>query len=105
MMMHAPKTWPDRFRWLVAWLAGCWLAMIVVWLFAAAIFPGMRPVWWWTLYLGLTAVISPICLAAYGVDKQRATEQQDRLPVRLLHLLALFGGWPGAVLGQWLFHH
>ena len=100
-----PMTWPDRFRWLVAWLAGCWLALSLAWLIGAALIPGLRPTWWWTLYLGLTAVVSPICLAAYGIDKQRAAEQQERISERTLHLLALLGGWPGAVLGQQLFRH
>ena len=98
------KTWPDRFRWLVFWLAGGWLALAVVWLLGAALFrwPGQ---WWWTFYLGLTAVVSPICLAMYAIDKQRAGDQQDRIPERMLHLLALMGGWPGAVLAQRLFRH
>ncbi len=104
IMTQLIKTWPARIRWLVAWIAGGWLALSMAWLIGAALM-GLRPVWWWTLYLGLTAVVSPICLAAYGIDKQRAAEQQDRIAEKWLHLLALIGGWPGAVLGQHFFRH
>ncbi len=99
------KTWPDRFRWLAAWMGGCWLAICMAWLITAALMPSLRPAWWWTLYLGLTTVVSPICLAAYGIDKQQAADQQERISEKMLHLLALFGGWPGAVLGQRIFRH
>jgi uncharacterized membrane protein YsdA (DUF1294 family) len=99
------KTWSDRFRWLVIWLAGTWLAICMAWLIGAAFFSSWQRAWWWTLYLGVTAVMSPICLAAYGIDKQQAADQQERISERMLHLLALLGGWPGALLGQQLFRH
>ena len=100
-----PRTLPERFRWLLFWMAAIWLAVSVVWLIGAAIAPGLRPAWWWTLYLGLTAIVSPICLAFYRIDKQSAADRQGRISERTLHLLALCGGWPGAVLGQQLFRH
>jgi uncharacterized membrane protein YsdA (DUF1294 family) len=99
------KTWRDRFRWLVVWTAGGWLAVCMAWLIGAALMPSWRPVWWWTLYLGLTAVVSPICLAAYGIDKQQAADQEERVSERTLHLFALLGGWPGALLGRQFFRH
>ena len=104
-MTQAPKTWLERFRRLVVWMAGCWLAICMAWLIGAAFFPSWQRAWWWTLYLGLTAVASPICLAAYGIDKQQVADKQDRVSERTLHLLALVGGWPGAVLGQQFFRH
>jgi uncharacterized membrane protein YsdA (DUF1294 family) len=104
-MPKAPKTWLERLRWLVIWSAGSWLAFSIIWLIAAALNTDLRPTWWWTIYLGLTAVMSPLCLAAYGIDKQRAAENLDRISERTLHLLALVGGWPGAVLGQQIFRH
>jgi uncharacterized membrane protein YsdA (DUF1294 family) len=99
------KTWSDRAGWLAAWMGGCWLAICMAWLIGAALMPSWRPVWWWTLYLGLTAVASPICLAAYGIDKQQATDREERISEKMLHLLALCGGWPGAVLGRRIFRH
>ena len=56
-------------------------------------------------YLGLVAVMSCATFAAYGFDKHRATTAGRRIPERTLHLMALFGGWPGALLGQRQFRH
>src|SRR6476469_6527114 len=55
--------------------------------------------------LGLVAVLSCVCFAAYGLDKRRAATGGRRVSERTLHLLALLGGWPGALLGQRLFRH
>jgi uncharacterized membrane protein YsdA (DUF1294 family) len=43
--------------------------------------------------------------AAYGLDKRRAAVGGRRVPERTLHLLALPGGWPGAILAQRQFRH
>jgi uncharacterized membrane protein YsdA (DUF1294 family) len=56
-------------------------------------------------YLGLVAVTSLASFAAYGLDKRRAGIGGRRVPERTLHLLALLGGWPGAILGQRQFRH
>src|SRR5579885_3089924 len=56
-------------------------------------------------YLGLVAVTSLASFAAYGLDKRRAVVGGRRVPERTLHLLALLGGWPGAILGQRHFRH
>jgi uncharacterized membrane protein YsdA (DUF1294 family) len=56
-------------------------------------------------YVGLVAVASLVTFAAYGFDKRRAGTGGRRVPERTLHLLALAGGWPGAVLGQRHFRH
>ncbi len=50
------------------------------------------------VYLGLVAVTSLASFAAYGFDKRRAGTGGRRVPERTLHLLALLGGWPGAIL-------
>lgn len=56
-------------------------------------------------YLGMVAVTSLASFAAYGFDKRRATTGGRRVPERTLHLLALLGGWPGAILAQrWCRH-
>ncbi len=41
----------------------------------------------------------------YWHDKRRARAQGWRVRERLLHLLALFGGWPGALVGMYYFEH
>jgi len=48
------------------------------------------------LYLGM----SSFAFVAYHVDKAAAQDGRRRMPERRLHLLALLGGWPGALLGQ-----
>ena len=41
----------------------------------------------------------------YAIDKAAARAQRRRTPESTLHLLALAGGWPGALLAQkWLRH-
>jgi uncharacterized membrane protein YsdA (DUF1294 family) len=60
-----------------------------MWIYVAAWYGGM----------------SAITLVAYGWDKLRAIRGWRRTPERTLHLLALAGGWPGALVGQQLFRH
>ena len=56
-------------------------------------------------YLLLVAVASTAAYVAYAVDKRRAGTAARRVPERTLHLLALAGGWPGAILAQRQFRH
>ena len=56
-------------------------------------------------YLSLVFVMSVVCFAAYGVDKRQAANGGRRVPERILHILTLLGGWPGALLGQRQFRH
>ena len=49
-----------------------------------------------------------VCLvtfASYAYDKLSAVRGFRRVPELRLQLLALFGGWPGALLGQMVFRH
>jgi len=57
------------------------------------------------IYLSLVFVMSLVCFAAYGLDKRRAANGSRRIPEQTLHILALLGGWPGALLGQRQFRH
>lgn len=50
-------------------------------------------------------VLSVIAFAAYGIDKGQAVRSGRRIPEKHLHLLAIFGGWPGALIGQRVFRH
>jgi uncharacterized membrane protein YsdA (DUF1294 family) len=56
-------------------------------------------------YSVLVAVMSLVCFTAYGWDKRRAINGGRRVPERTLQLLALLGGWPGALWGQRHFRH
>jgi len=42
---------------------------------------------------------------AYGMDKSAARRGTWRTPEKTLHVLALMGGWPGALVAQSVFRH
>src|SRR5205085_3242848 len=48
---------------------------------------------------------SVAALIAYRVDKSAAQTGAWRISESALHVLALSGGWPGALIAQNLFHH
>lgn len=56
-------------------------------------------------YLWLYLIVSIFTLIIYRQDKIAAKNKQRRTPEMTLHVLALIGGWPGAVLAQRVFHH
>ena len=59
------------------------------------------PHWLWLAYL----VLSALTFMIYWQDKWAAQKGQWRTPEKTLQMLALAGGWPGAVLAQqWLRH-
>jgi uncharacterized membrane protein YsdA (DUF1294 family)/cold shock CspA family protein len=53
------------------------------------------------LYLGM----STFTFFTYHLDKMAAENGRRRTSERRLHWLALLGGWPGALLGQWSAQH
>jgi uncharacterized membrane protein YsdA (DUF1294 family) len=56
-------------------------------------------------YFGLVLVMSVVTFVVYGFDKRRASNGGRRVPEQTLHILAFFGGWPGALLAQRQFRH
>ena len=56
-------------------------------------------------YLSLVLVMSFATFFAYGHDKGRAATGGRRISERTLHVMALLGGWPGAIFGQRQFRH
>ena len=54
---------------------------------------------------GLYLAASVATFIAYAIDKSAATRGTWRTPESSLHLLALAGGWPGALLAQQLLRH
>lgn len=50
-------------------------------------------------------ILSVTSFAAYALDKSAAQRGAWRTPEATLHLLALGGGWPGALLAQQALHH
>jgi uncharacterized membrane protein YsdA (DUF1294 family) len=53
----------------------------------------------------LYAAMSAITFVVFGFDKLAAWRGQRRVPEKTLHLLSLFGGWPGALLAMPMFRH
>jgi uncharacterized membrane protein YsdA (DUF1294 family) len=51
------------------------------------------------------AVMSAATFVAYAVDKSAARRTRRRVSEKTLHLLALLGGWPGALLAMPVFRH
>ena len=56
-------------------------------------------------YLAVVVTLSLVAFVAYGFDKRRAQKGGRRVPENTLHLMALLGGWPGALAGQKVFRH
>ncbi|MGV8082762.1 MAG: DUF1294 domain-containing protein [Coriobacteriia bacterium] len=54
---------------------------------------------------GLYGVLSVVLFVFYGIDKAAARRGMRRIPERWLHMLAVLGGWPGALAGQLVFRH
>ena len=50
-------------------------------------------------------VMSVITFIAYAIDKSAAEKGRWRTQESTLHLMALIGGWPGAILGQMTLRH
>ena len=50
-------------------------------------------------------VMSLLSFTAYAFDKAAAMNRRWRTREQTLHLFSLFGGWPGALVAQRLFHH
>lgn len=50
-------------------------------------------------------VLSVVAVGLYGSDKSAAEQRRWRTPESTLHLVALVGGWPGALVARPLFRH
>lgn len=76
-------------------------ALCFLFFLTAMVFSGRLPLAALVLYL----VGSVVAFFAYAHDKSAARRSQWRTPESTLHLLALFGGWPGALAAQRLLRH
>ena len=79
----------------------CMISGSFLGLIAIATLLGVVPAW----ALGLYGLLSVILFAAYGLDKSAAQHDRWRTSESSLHLLALAGGWPGALVAQQVFRH
>ncbi len=93
------------FRTILLLVAGSWFlgagSLLAASLFTDSYSAGL----WAEIYLAAVTVLSVATFVAFGWDKWKAGRDGQRIPEKTLHLLAVFGGWPGAVLGQQLFRH
>ncbi len=55
--------------------------------------------------LGFYFLVSLISFIVYAVDKSASKKETRRIPESTLHFLALFGGWPGALIAQQKLRH
>lgn len=80
-------------------------AMRAILLFSL-LYAALTLVWRVPLSVGAGYIaLSLICFVVYARDKSAARTGRRRTSERTLHLLALFGGWPGALLAQQLLRH
>ncbi len=61
-------------------------------------------VWMW-IAIGLLIALNIAAFVSFGIDKQRALQERQRLPEWHLLTMAFLGGAAGAVLGQQIFRH
>lgn len=57
------------------------------------------------LLLAAYLVFSGGAFAMYGIDKSAAEHGDWRTPESTLHVLAMLGGWPGALIARQFFRH
>lgn len=62
---------------------------------------GKLPAWIPVVYL----VLSVITFFTYGLDKSASQSDSWRTSEKTLHILGVFGGWPGGLLAQQAFRH
>jgi uncharacterized membrane protein YsdA (DUF1294 family)/cold shock CspA family protein len=77
-------------------MAFCFLGLTAI-----AVLAGKLP----AVVFGAYVCLSFITFIAYAVDKSAARNNRWRTAERTLHLLALAGGWPGALVAQQLLRH
>ena len=50
-------------------------------------------------------IVNILAFCLYGIDKSAAVKQKQRIPNRVLLLMAAFGGSLGALAGMYTFRH
>ncbi len=84
--------------------AGLALLLTAAWigLLAWGIWTRQLPLGW---TLSAAVAVNLATFWTYAADKNAATQRRWRTPESSLHLLSLFGGWPGAWLAQQTLRH
>ncbi len=76
-------------------------ALVFLLMLGAVSWGGLLPMPVWLLYLAA----SGLTFLVYWMDKAAAQSDRSRTPENTLHLLALLGGWPGAMIAQQVLRH
>jgi uncharacterized membrane protein YsdA (DUF1294 family)/cold shock CspA family protein len=77
------------------------IALVFLACVLVAMLAGFLPFWLAAVYFGL----SGLTYLVYSYDKEAAQRDQQRTPEKILQMLALFGGWPGALIAQAKLRH
>jgi uncharacterized membrane protein YsdA (DUF1294 family) len=77
----------------------CVLLLVLV--VGVAVLSKKLPVMVLIIYAG----VSLLTFVVYALDKAAARNNRQRTPENTLHLLAVLGGWPGAVFAQRMLRH
>lgn len=80
---------PDKLKWAIP--------IILIWLIFLLTMA-------WRL-AAISALVSGVAVALYAWDKHCATQQKSRIPENALHMVALLGGWAGALAARYAFRH
>lgn len=87
-----------RFRYQIIFGALAALALVAIYLILQYT---TSWAWYWCQVVGASVA----AFVFYGVDKGLAKANTKRVPEVVLHLLSLLGGFVGALLGMFVFHH
>lgn len=79
------------------------VALVLIYAIALSVLIVTQRIGIWILML--VSVLSVVCYLVYWLDKRAAQLDQWRTRERSLHLLAVLGGWPGALFAQGRLRH
>ncbi len=111
MIVARKRTWLEwlnpfsRFQRWFTFFAIVWLLVASYLLYRAFTTDGIKLSATFAIYLLATVVCSSLAFVLYGLDKRSAIRDKPRISERTLHLLSVFGGWPGAHLARITFRH
>jgi len=89
---QAPSQWGAATLFAIPGFAALFLVVAVLW----------RPP---LVFAAFYVAASLVAFIAYAIDKSAASRGAWRTPEKTLHLLAVAGGWPGALLAQQFLRH
>jgi uncharacterized membrane protein YsdA (DUF1294 family) len=75
--------------------------LLLIFVMAAAVLSKKLPMVVPIVYAGA----SLLTFIVYALDKAAARNDRQRTPESTLHVMAVLGGWPGAVFAQRIFRH